>query len=601
MKALLSRASVAWDRLELGLAGLALLLMAVLPVVELSLGWVHIGFKGSVNYVQNLTLWVGFLGAMIASRQKKHLTLTTGIHLLPPLYQRIARVFSSLVSVAVSTGLAWASATFVRSEMASPNRIADWLPAWIPELILPVSFAVMTLRFVGQAGDGKDRTIAFLGIPLAAALGFGLADHAAGLLWPGVGVILAATVLGAPIFVAMGGTALLLFFSDGTPVASVPVETYGLMISPSIPTVPLFTLTGYILAEGGSSKRLLRLFQALFGWMPGGLAVVATLVCSFFTTFTGASGVTILAIGGLLYPVLIKSGYRERFATGLLTSTGSLGLLFPPSLPVILYAIVARVPIPDLFRAGAVPGVLLVGAILVYAIWEGVRRKVERQKFKIREVGAALWEAKWEVLLPVVALVSIFGGFCTLIQASAITVLYALAVETVLHRDLHLRRDFPRILVSCAELIGGVFVILGVAMGLTNYLIDAEVPSKGVAWVKERIHSRGMFLLALNGFLLVVGCLMDIYSAIAVVVPLILPIAAAYGVAPLHLGILFLANLELGYLTPPVGMNLFLASYRFEKPVLTVTRASLPFLLLLMIAVLIITYAPGLTGMGGTP
>jgi tripartite ATP-independent transporter DctM subunit len=416
-----------------------------------------------------------------------------------------------------------------------------------------------------------------------------------------VGVLLAATVLGAPIFVAMGGTALLLFFSDGTPVASVPVETYGLMISPSIPTVPLFTLTGYILAEGGSSKRLLRLFQALFGWMPGGLAVVATLVCSFFTTFTGASGVTILAIGGLLYPVLIKSGYRERFATGLLTSTGSLGLLFPPSLPVILYAIVARVPIPDLFRAGAVPGVLLVGAILVYAIWEGVRRKVERQKFKIREVGAALWEAKWEVLLPVVALVSIFGGFCTLIQASAITVLYALAVETVLHRDLHLRRDFPRILVSCAELIGGVFVILGVAMGLTNYLIDAEVPSKGVAWVKERIHSRGMFLLALNGFLLVVGCLMDIYSAIAVVVPLILPIAAAYGVAPLHLGILFLANLELGYLTPPVGMNLFLASYRFEKPVLTVTRASLPFLLLLMIAVLIITYAPGLTGMGGTP
>jgi tripartite ATP-independent transporter DctM subunit len=601
MKALLSRASVAWDRLELGLAGLALLLMAVLPVVELSLGWVHIGFKGSVNYVQNLTLWVGFLGAMIASRQKKHLTLTTGIHLLPPLYQRIARVFSSLVSVAVSTGLAWASATFVRSEMASPNRIADWLPAWIPELILPVSFAVMTLRFVGQAGDGKDRTIAFLGIPLAAALGFGLADHAAGLLWPGVGVILAATVLGAPIFVAMGGTALLLFFSDGTPVASVPVETYGLMISPSIPTVPLFTLTGYILAEGGSSKRLLRLFQALFGWMPGGLAVVATLVCSFFTTFTGASGVTILAIGGLLYPVLIKSGYRERFATGLLTSTGSLGLLFPPSLPVILYAIVARVPIPDLFRAGAVPGVLLVGAILVYAIWEGVRRKVERQNFKISEVGAALWEAKWEVLLPVVALASIFGGFCTLIQASAITVLYALAVETVLHRDLHLRRDFPRILVSCAELIGGVFVILGVAMGLTNYLIDAEVPSKGVAWVKERIHSRGMFLLALNGFLLVVGCLMDIYSAIAVVVPLILPIAAAYGVAPLHLGILFLANLELGYLTPPVGMNLFLASYRFEKPVLTVTRASLPFLLLLMIAVLIITYAPGLTGMGGTP
>jgi tripartite ATP-independent transporter DctM subunit len=601
VKGVLAKLAAFWDKAEVWAAGAAMLLLAVIPVLELVLGLFNVGFKGSVSYVQQLTLWVGFLGAMVASREKKHLSLVTGIHLLPPLYQKFAGIVSSTISVAVSTGLAWASVMFVRSEMAAPNRIADWLPLWISELILPFSFGIMTLRFVAQTGGWKERLISILGIPLAALVGFGLAGHSEQILWPGIVIILAATALGSPLFVAMGGSALLLFFSDGTPVASIPVETYGLMVSPSIPTVPLFTLTGFILAEGGASRRLLRLFRALFGWMPGGLAVVATLVCSFFTTFTGASGVTILAVGGLLFPVLVQSGYKEKFSIGLLTATGSLGLLFPPSLPVILYAIVAHVPIPDLFRAGAIPGTLLVSAVLAYAIWEGVRSNVERQKFDLKEAGAALWESKWEMLLPVVALVCIFGGFCTLIQAAAITVLYALIVETAVHRDLHLGRDLPRVLTSCATLIGGVFVILGVAMGLTNYLVDAEVPKKATQWVKAHIHSRGMFLLALNGFLLVVGCLMDIYSAIAVVVPLILPMSAAFNVHPLHLGIIFLANLELGYLTPPVGMNLFLSSYRFERPVLAVTRYALPFLLLMMISVLIITYAPGLAGIRDAP
>jgi len=596
VKAALARFVAFWDKAEVWAAGGAMLLLAVIPVLELLLGLVNVGFKGSVVYVQQLTLWVGFLGAMVASREKKHLNLVTGIHLLPPLYQKIAGVVSATISVAVSTGLAWACVVFVRSEMDAPTKIADWLPLWMSELILPFSFAIMTIRFIAQAGGWKERLISALGIPLAALVGFALEGHASQVLWPGIVVILAATALGAPLFVAMGGSALLLFFSDGTPVASIPVETYSLMVSPSIPTVPLFTLTGFILAEGGASRRLLRLFRALFGWMPGGLAVVATLVCSFFTTFTGASGVTILAVGGLLFPVLVQSGYKEKFSIGLLTATGSLGLLFPPSLPVILYAIVAHIPIPDLFRAGVVPGALLVSVVLAYAVWIGVRSKVERQKFDLKEAGAALWESKWETLLPVVALVCIFGGFCTLIQAAAITVLYALIVETIVHRDLQFRRDVPRVLTSCATLIGGVFVILGVAMGLTNYLVDAEVPAKATEWVKAHIRSKAMFLLALNGFLLVVGCLMDIYSAIAVVVPLILPMAAAFNVHPLHLGIIFLANLELGYLTPPVGMNLFLASYRFERPVLAVTKYTLPFLLLLMLSVLLITYAPGLMG-----
>ncbi len=402
-------------------------------------------------------------------------------------------------------------------------------------------------------------------------------------------------MVGAPIFVVLGGVALLLFFADAVPVASIPVETYRIVVSPSLPTIPLFTLTGYILAEGGASRRLVRLFRALFGWMPGGLAIAATLVCAFFTTFTGASGVTILALGGLLLPVLIKNGYPERFSVGLLTATGSLGLLFPPSLAVILYGVVAHVPIQDLFKAGIVPGFLLVAAISIFVVREGLRSKVPRPAFDVWEMATAVWESKWEILLPVVALVAIFGGFCTLIEAAAITVVYALVVETVIHRELHITRDLPRVLLQCITLIGGVFVILGVAMGLTNYLVDAEVPMKAAEWVQAHIHSRVLFLLVLNLFLLIVGALMDIFSAIVVVVPLILPIGQAFGIHPLHLGMIFLANLELGYLTPPVGMNLFLASYRFDKPLVQVYRHAIPFFLVLLLVVLLITYIPALT------
>jgi tripartite ATP-independent transporter DctM subunit len=378
------------------------------------------------------------------------------------------------------------------------------------------------------------------------------------------------------------------------------VETYRIIVSPGIPTIPLFTLTGNLLAEGKASQRLVRLFRALFGWMPGGLAIAATLVCAFFTTFTGASGVTILALGALLLPVLLQGGYPDRFSVGLLTATGSIGLLFPPSLAVILYAVVARVPIPDLFKAGILPGMLMVVAVCAFGILEATRSKAPRRRFELREASRALWGAKWEVLLPVIALAGIFGGLCTLIEAAAITVVYALLVEAAVYRDLRPIRDLPLVFVKCGTLIGGVFIILGVAMGLTNYLVDAEVPAGAAAWVQGHVHSRLVFLLALNGFLVVVGCLMDIFSAIVVVVPLILPISQVFGIHPLHLGMIFLANLELGYLTPPVGMNLFLASYRFEKPLLQVYRHAAPFLAVLLAVVLLITYIPAITlGAGG--
>ncbi len=580
---------------EDGFTGAALLAMGLLPVLELVLRAVfNRGIPGSTGFVQNLTLWVAFLGAMVASREGQHLSLSTGTGFLPPHLRGIAAALVAMISTAVASGLFWASLQFVRSELDSPTSIAGWLPIWTVELILPAAFAVIVLRFVIRAEGWKGRGGATLGVVAAAIVGL-LVPRTPLLLWPGMASIVAAAMLGAPIFISLGGVALLLFLASGVHVAAIPVETYRIVVSPSIPTIPLFTLAGYILAEGNASQRLVRLFRALFGWMPGGLAIAATLVCGFFTTFTGASGVTILALGGLLLPVLREGGYRERFSLGLLTATGSIGLLFPPSLPVILYGVVAHVPIPDLFRAGFVPGILMIAAVCVLSLREAGRAKTLRPAFDPREAVAALWESKWEILLPVIALAGIFGGFCTLIEAAAITVIYALGVEVVIHRDLHLTRDLPRVLAKCVALIGGVFIILGVAMGLTNYLVDADVPAKAATWVQAHVQSRILFLLALNAFLLVVGCLMDIFSAIVVVVPLILPISQAFGINPLHLGLIFLANLELGYLTPPVGMNLFLASYRFEKPLVEVYRNAIPFLLVLLGVVLVITYVPALT------
>jgi tripartite ATP-independent transporter DctM subunit len=356
---------------------------------------------------------------------------------------------------------------------------------------------------------------------------------------------------------------------------------------------------------------LVRVFQAMVGQYRGGPAVVTALVCAFFTSFTGASGVTILALGGLLMPVLRQAKYSEKSALGLLTGAGSLGLLFPPCLPLILYAVIAQrtianlelppgVAMPDvtinsLFLGGIGPGFLLVGLTAWWGIHQAPREKSGRPAFRAGEARSALWAAKWELMLPVLVLGALLGGLATPVEAAAIAALYAFITQVIIHRELDLRHDVPRVMVECGLLIGGVLLILGVAMGLTKYLIIADVPTAGVDWIKATIHSKWMFLLLLNLFLLVVGCLMDIYSAIVVVVPLIVPMGIAFGIDPIHLGIVFLANLELGFLTPPVGMNLFLSSYRFNKPMGEVIRAVLPMLGVLLIGVLLITYVPALT------
>ncbi|MCB9384878.1 MAG: TRAP transporter large permease subunit [Bryobacterales bacterium] len=461
---------------------------------------------------------------------------------------------------------------------------------------MPLGFLAVAAWLVWKAGKTW--------IGRAASL-WGLLVPAAFAWWPAVGewpvrgpgllVIAAATALGMPIFAAIGGAACLLFWYDMTPIASVPTETYRLAASPMLPAIPLFTLAGYLLAEGGASDRLTRLSRALVGWMPGGLAVVATLVLAFFTPLTGASGVTILSMGALLLPALTSGGYPERTSLGLVTVSGSIGLLFPPSLPVILYAFYADQPIEKLFVGGLLPGFLLVAVVAGYAASVGVRRGVETTPFSGAEAKAALWRAKWDLFLPLLVLGGIFGGFTTLVEAAALTVLYAFVIECGVFRSLSVTKDLPRIFLECATLVGGFMIILGVALGLTNWLIFEQIPDQALAWVQEHIESKYVFLLALNLFLIVVGALMDIYSAIIVVVPLITPIGAAYGIHPVHLGIIFLANMELGYLMPPMGENLFLSAFRFDKSLIEVYRATLPYMLILLAAVLVITYWPAFT------
>jgi tripartite ATP-independent transporter DctM subunit len=496
----------------------------------------------------------------------------------------------------VTSTLVVASLEFVRIERDFGDVISWDIPIWLVLSVLPVGFGAITGRLIWHAAsDWQGRAVASLGllIPFLFILMSGI--ETVGIVLPATLVIILATAFGMPIFAGIGGAALVLFWGDGTPLTAVPGETYRLTNNAMLPAIPLFALSGYLLAEGSAGQRLTRLFTACVGWMPGGLAIVATLVLAFFTPLTGASGITILSMGGLLLPVLVRAKYPEQTSLGLVTVSGSIGLLWFPSLPVFLYAFYANLDFKKLFVGGLLPGVLLVLVVAGWAASQGWLRGVARTPFVLREAMAAMWEAKWELLLPVVVLGGIGGGFTTLVEAAALTVLYIFVVECFIQRGLSVRRDLPRIFVECATLVGGFMIILSVALGFTNFLIIAQIPMMALEWVQTHIESPLLFLLALNGFLLLVGALMDIYSAIVVVVPLIAPIAAAYGIDPVHLAIIFLANLELGYLTPPMGANLFLSSYRFDKPLTEVYRSTLPYMFLLLVTVLLITYVPALT------
>jgi tripartite ATP-independent transporter DctM subunit len=402
-------------------------------------------------------------------------------------------------------------------------------------------------------------------------------------------------LLGAPLFTIIGAIALIAFSGQGIDPSVIIVDLTRIATNPTLVAIPLFTFAGYLLAESKAPIRMVNLARALFGSIPGGLAVVALLTCAIFTAFTGASGVTIVALGGLLYPILLKENYPERFSLGLVTTSGSLGLLFPPSLPIILYGLVASISIDKLFAAGLLPGLLLLVLLSGYGVVKVRRLNIPKHAFVMAEAVEAVKEAAWEIPLPIVIIVGIYTGVFTATEAAAVTAFYVFVVEVFIYKDLHLGRDIPRVMKDSMLLVGAIIMIICVAMGLTNFLVDQEVPNFLFEFTKRFISSPAMFLVLLNVFLIIVGMMMDIFSAIIVVVPLIMPIAKAYGIDPVHLGIIFLANLEIGYLTPPVGLNLFISSLRFDKPVFTVVRATLPYIGILLAALLIITYVPQLS------
>ena len=408
-------------------------------------------------------------------------------------------------------------------------------------------------------------------------------------------LLIVIALIGAPLFTVIAAGAILASFSADISPDIIVIEMHRLAASPNMIAIPLFTFAGVLMSSGGAPRRLVDFYRAAFGWMPGGLAIVTIGACAFFTTFSGASGVTILALGGLLYPILRGEGYKENFSLGLLTTSGSLGLLFPPSLAILVYGIVAGVSIENMFFAGLVPGLLLMLMLAAYSMVQGNRSHVVKHKFEFSTLLAAARGSVWDLFLPVGVVIGIFGGFVSIMEAAAVTAAYVIIVEVYIYREIDLRTQFFGLLVETCVLFGSLLAILLVALGLTNLMIDAQLPMKLLAAIEDHITSPIEFLLLLNLFLLLVGAMMDIFSAIIVVVPLILPLASRYGVDPIHLGIIFLANLEIGYSTPPVGINLFIASQRFNKTIVTLFKSTLPYLLIMLIWLLMITYIPELS------
>jgi tripartite ATP-independent transporter DctM subunit len=564
--------------------------------------------------LQHLVLFVAMAGGAIAARENRLLSLSTFTAFLKGPWATAARSFSASVSVFVTFAIGIGCYQFINTGGIGDEVLFFGIPVWVFMTVMPAGFALLGLRIIWFSGPSWYLRL----IPVVAGVVlYFFCTHSfedvEGFVWPMIALLILATIAGAPLYVAIGGMALIMnwgwsgYFPEERVEITIQTQSqtlYGFISNPLLVTLPLFTLAGYFLAQGDSSKRLIRLIHSIFGGVRGGAVIVTVLVCAFFTTFTGASGVTILALGGLLMPVLQSAGYSERSSIGMLTGAGSLGVLFPPCLPLILYAVVATntklvsLSLTDVFLGGAIPGALLVLMTIAWGVWKQPQASIVRAPLDWVEIRKAFIGALGELFLPIVALFALFSGFATPIEAASVSAFYAFLlylVDARWVRKARIRTELPQMMSECGLLVGGVLLILGVAMGLTDYLIFAMIPDQMVDWAQATIESKLLFLLALNGALILVGCLMDIFSAIIVIVPLIVPLGVVFGIDPIHLGIIFLANLQLGYLTPPIGMNLFLASYRFGKPMSEVIKASLPLLAVFVIGVLLITYVPFLT------
>lgn len=603
-----------WASTENWLISTALGVMMALPLLEIALRRFNSGVSGSAEMLQHLVLFVAMAGGAIAARENRLLSLSTFTAFLKGPWATAARSFSASVSVFVTFAIGIGCYQFINTGGIGDEVLFFGIPVWVFMAVMPAGFALLGLRIIWFSGPSWYLRL----IPVVAGVVlYFFCTHSfedvEGFVWPMIALLVLATIAGAPLYVAIGGMALIMnwgwsgYFPEERVEITIQTQSqtlYGFISNPLLVTLPLFTLAGYFLAQGDSSKRLIRLIQSIFGGVRGGAVIVTVLVCAFFTTFTGASGVTILALGGLLMPVLQSAGYSERSSIGMLTGAGSLGVLFPPCLPLILYAVVATntklvsLSLTDVFLGGAIPGALLVLMTIAWGVWRQPQASIVRAPLDWAEIRKAFVGALGELFLPIVALFALFSGFATPIEAASVSAFYAFLlylVDARWVRRARIRTELPQMMSECGLLVGGVLLILGVAMGLTDYLIFAMIPDQMVEWAQATIESKFLFLLALNGALILVGCLMDIFSAIIVIVPLIVPLGVVFGIDPIHLGIIFLANLQLGYLTPPIGMNLFLASYRFGKPMSEVIKASLPLLAVFVIGVLLITYVPFLT------
>jgi len=572
-------------RIDEAIASLALVLMAVIPLVEiLARPFMGKGIENAPLFVQHMGLVLAMWGAIAAERYG-HLTS------LGRLFDR-GEQFAHIAASVICGVLTWASWQFVISEMASPKELAYDIPVWWLQATMPLGFAILGAKLAarGQENQWVKGAIALLwpivGIAFAAWL-----DGEVILLWPYVLLLVAALLCGAPIFVVLGGMALVLFASDGLPLASIALSHYQITVNPSLPALPLFTLAGLVFAKTDAAKRLGILFIAFFGHGVLGTVIAATVLCSFFTAFTGGSGVTILALGGLLLPLLKNAGYPEQRGISLVTSASALGVLLAPSVPLIMYAIIARVPINTMFLAGLVPAVVMVICLLLFGGYLRVGKKhapIHSENLSLRK---ALGQAKWEILAPFVAIGSLVSGLATPTESAALTAIYAVLTQSIAHKELNWRL-LGECLSQCAQIIGGVMLILGMALGLTNYLVDAGIPDLAIDWVQGITQNKFIFLLALNVFLFIAGALMEIYAAIVVLVPLLLPLAVSYGIDPVHFGIIFLANMEMGFLCPPAGMNIFFASAVFKQPIRKVAISVLPALMAIFVGTLIISWLP---------
>ena len=578
-----------WMQADVWLASVALVLMALIPLVEiLSRPLMGKGIDNAPVVVQHLGLLMAMTGA-IAAERFGHLT-SLGV-VAPRFY-----AFGQFGAAAVGGVLTWASAQLVTSEMSAEQILAYGIPVWWFQAAMPVGFAILSMKLGARCGETL--FLKWLCAVAAPLMGAVLAFHWDGdalPLWPWCFLLAVLLAFGAPIFCVLGGLALALFWQDGLPLASVALSHYQITVNPSLPALPLFTLAGLIFAATGAAQRLGAVFVDLFGGGQAGTVIAATVLCSCFTAFTGGSGVTILALGGLLLPLLQGVGYAQGRSISLITSASALGVLLAPSVPLIMYAIIARVPINTMFLAGLVPAIVMVGCLLIFGGYLRGRQTADQvttsAKFNLARLKSSAWHAKWELLAPAVAIGSLASGLATPTESAALTAIYAVLTQRFAHRELD-GKKLGECLSQATQIIGGVMLILGMALGLTNYLVDAGIPDLATEWVQSVTQNKWIFLLALNVFLFAAGALMEIYAAIVVLVPLLLPLAISYGIDPVHFGIIFLANMEMGFLCPPAGMNIYFASAVFKQPIRAVAISVAPALAAIFTGTLLISWLP---------